>query len=174
MVKPHYNEGMNNEERKVARQKRMEIFLKAYEEWGTIRKSCEVAGISRDAYLRWRIEDLEFVRRFDSVKEAFAESLESIAFERVKNPDKGKGSDVLLLGLLNANMPAKYRPQIAVNEDSAKELIFEWRKAAKEIIKDSPKGNTNEPLPEDVEKTLSEILKKRTKPTKEGDGNDKS
>jgi hypothetical protein len=167
MVKPHFNGGINNEERKVARQKRMDIFLKAYEEWGTIKKSCDIAGITRDAYLRWRIEDLDFVRRFDSVKESFAESLETIALERVRNPDKGKGSDILLLGLLNANMPAKYRPQVAANEDSAKELIFEWRKAAKEITKDAPKKN-DEDLSEDVEKTLKEILSKRGKEGEEG------
>jgi predicted YcjX-like family ATPase len=91
-------------------------------------------------------------------KRSFAESLEGIALDRVKNPDKGKGSDVLLITLLNANMPAKYRPQVAMNEDYAKELIFEWRKAAKEIAKEIPK---EEGLSEDVEKTLTDILEKR-------------
>tara|TARA_R100000306_G_C4357593_1_gene133596 strand:- start:349 stop:879 length:531 start_codon:yes stop_codon:yes gene_type:complete len=166
---PHFNEGMNNEERKEARQKRMEIFLSAYEEWGTIKKACEITNVSRDAYLRWHSEDFDFVRRFDTMKQSFAESLETIALDRVKNPDKGKGSDILLLGLLNANMPAKYRPQLAVNEDSAKELIIEWRKASKEIAKELPPLENGGELAPNVKKTLSEILEKRGKAPKEGD-----
>jgi len=95
---------------------------------------------------------------YEDMKRSFAESLETIALDRVKNPDKGKGSDVLLITLLNSNMPWKYRPQVAMNEDYAKELIFEWRKAAKEMAKEIPK---EEVLSEDVEKTLTDILEKR-------------
>ena len=95
----------------------------------------------------------------DHRKLAFAEVLEEIALDRVRNPDKGKGSDLLLLGLLNANNPQKYRPQIAVNEESAKELIIEWRKAAKGAGKEKPEEP--ELLPNRVEDTLMEILERR-------------
>ena len=78
------------------------------------------------------------------------------------------GADVLLLGLLNANMPHKFRPQLALNEDSAKELITEWRKAAKEVKKDKPAQDEAAVLNEDVEKTLAEILQKRGSSSKEG------
>ena len=158
MEKKSLVEGRSNAQRKEDAAKRKELFLLAYEEWGNIKKACEVAGIARDTYGSWTQTDLESGKKMDMVRHAFAESLETIALERVRNPDKGKGSDVLLITLLNSNMPWKYRPQVAINEDYAKELIFEWRKAAKEVAKEMPK---EEVLSEDVEKTLTDILEKR-------------
>ena len=147
--------------------RRKVLFLKVFEEWGTIRKACEVAGVPRGTYDRWNAEDIDFSKDIDAARQAFAESLEEIALDRVRTPDKGKGTDILLLGLLNANMPQKFRPQLAMNEDSAKELIVEWRKAAKEVKRDGP-TEESAGLPEDVEKTLAEILEKRGNAPKEG------
>ena len=157
-----------NQKRKEQADKRKAHFLEVFEEWGTIRRACDVVGIPRGTYNRWHSEDPDFSRSVDLARQAFAESLEEIALDRVRNPDKGKGSDVLLLGLLNANMPQKFRPQLAMNEDSAKELIVEWRKAAKEVKRDGPAEDGTEGLPADVEKTLAEILEKRGKAPKEG------
>ena len=151
--------GRTNGERVGDAAKRKAIFLSAYEEWGTIKKACEVAGISREGYKNWHTGDLEFVKQLEFMKESFAESLEVLALERVQNPDKNRGSDVLLLGLLNANMPAKYRPSIAIDQDSAKELITEWRKASQSVKKDGVKEG--EPLPASVEDTLTEILERK-------------
>ena len=100
------------------------------------------------------------------MRQSFAESLEGLALDRVRNPDKNRGSDILLIGLLNANMPQKYRPQFAMSEDSAKELITEWRKAAKEVGKD--RGEEEEKLPVTVERTLSEILERRSDASEKG------
>jgi molybdenum-dependent DNA-binding transcriptional regulator ModE len=163
--------GRSNEQRKEDAAKRKEIFLAAYEEWGTIRKACEIAGISRHSYGNWQ-KDHEFASRMDLMRQSFAESLEQLALDRVRNPDKNRGSDVLLIGLLNANMPQKYRPQFAMSEDSAKELITEWRKAAKEVSKD--RGEEEEKLPVTVEQTLSEILEKRGSASKEKSDDDGS
>ena len=108
------------------------------------------------------------------MKQSFAESLEAIALDRVKNPDKNRGSDVLLLGLLNANMPAKFRPRVAMDQDSAKELITEWRKASQAVLKNTPvvEGSPDADLPVSVEKTLAEILEKRGNAPKEKDETD--
>ena len=157
--------GRNNAQRKEDAVKRKEVFLAAYEEWGTIKKACELTGITRDGYKNWQSADPEFVRRLDSMRQSFAESLEGLALDRVRNPDKNRGSDVLLIGLLNANMPQKYRPQMAMSEDSAKELITEWRKAAKEVKRDR---GADDSLPATVEQTLSEILERRSNATEKG------
>jgi hypothetical protein len=152
--------------RKLGVQKRMElsaerksIFLAAYEEWGTVRKSCEIADIKKATYKAWHVKDWEFAQAMAEARYSFAESLEDLALERVRNPDKNRGSDVLLIGLLNANMPQKYRPQISMNEDSARELITEWRKASQAVKKDVPteEGELSDP----VEQTLTEILARR-------------
>ena len=157
-----------NQKRKEQADKRKAHFLEVFEEWGTIRRACDVVGIPRGTYNRWHSEDPDFSKSVDLARRSFAESLEEIALERVRNPDKGKGADILLLGLLNANMPQKFRPQIGMNEDSAKELIVEWRKAAKEVKKENPTEEGTTGLPADVEKTLAEILEKRSKAPKEG------
>ena len=113
-------------------------FLLAFEEHGTIRHACRAAHVPRSSIYVWQ-EDPEFAAELHVARLAFAEMLEGLALERVKNPDKNRGSDVLLLGLLNANLPSKYRPQFAMSEDSARDLIIEWRKAAKEVKREEPK-----------------------------------
>ena len=161
--------GRNNAQRKEGLVKRKEVFLAAYEEWGTTRAACRAAGISRSSYDRWHRLDDKFVKELDLVKLAFAESLEELALERVRNPDKNRGSDILLIGLLNANMPSKYRPQFAMSEDSAKELIVEWRKASRDVsrVARPTKDENGAELPTSVEQTLSEILTKRSNAPKE-------
>ena len=152
------------------REARKRVLIATLEEYGTIRKACEVSGVPRKTYDVWNRDDPEFSVSADLARRSFAESLEELALERVKNPEKGKGSDVLLLGLLNANMPHKFRPQLALNEDSAKELITEWRKAAKEEKKDKPAQDEAAVLNEDVEKTLAEILQKKGTASKKTEG----
>jgi len=167
-------EGNSLEREYGSAQRRKAIFLAAYEEWGTVKKGCEAAGVTRHAYGRWTQRDPDFMRSVDLMKQSFAESLEAIALDRVKNPDKNRGSDVLLLGLLNANMPAKYRPSVAVDQDSAKDLIREWRKASQAVLKNTPvvEGSPDADLPVSVEKTLAEILEKRGNAPKEKDETD--
>ena len=152
------------------REGRKRVLIATLEEYGTIRKACEVSGVPRKTYDVWNRDDPEFSVSMDLARRSFAESLEELALERVKNPEKGKGSDVLLLGLLNANMPHKFRPQLALNEDSAKELITEWRKAAKEVKRDKPAQDEAAVLNEDVEKTLAEILQKKGTASKKTEG----
>ena len=151
--------GRNNADRKEDAKKRKAIFLAAYEEWGTVKKACEITGIKRHTYFWWNQIDPEFSKDLDFMKQSFAESLEELALDRVRNPDKNRGSDLLLIGLLNANMPQKYRPQFAMTEDTAKDLIVEWRKAAKDIKKDAEEKPAE--LTGHVEDTLQEILERR-------------
>jgi len=140
----------------LARRKK---FLLAFEEYGTIQDACIRAMITRQRVWEWQ-KDPEFAEAFNAARQAFAESLERIALDRVKNPDKSRGSDVLLLGLLNANLPSKYRPQFAMNEDSAKDLIIEWRKAAQEVKKEEPPKEGGS-LPEPLQSEVFEILMKK-------------
>ena len=168
VVRKSLSLGRSNADRQRDAGKRKEVFLLAYEEHGTIRGGAAAAGISRESYKRWHAEDMDFVRRLDEVKQSFAESLEELSLERVRNPDKGRGSDLLLITLMNANMPSKYRPQTAMSEDSAKELIIEWRRASREVKKDVGAGGGEEVLTVSVEKTLAEILERRGNAVKEG------
>ena len=148
--------------REVERRKKQEIFLTALSEWGTLRKALHLSQLAYDTYKRWHAQDYEFAKLCEEARFAFAEYLEEIALERVLNPDKNRGSDVLLLGLLNANMPKKYRPQVQISDDASKELIHEWRRAAQEVAKQRSAVSSETELPEPVEQTLAEILSSRS------------
>jgi hypothetical protein len=161
-------QGRNNAQRSEDTRKRKEKFLNAYEENGTIRSACMIVGIARNTYTDWVVHDFVFSKEMDRRRQAFGEKLEEIALDRVQNPGQGKGSDILLLGLLNANLPSKYRPQFAMTEDTAKDLIIEWRKAAKEVSKEAAEKPAE--LPGNVENTLAEILERRGKTPKEKEG----
>ena len=102
-------------------------------------------------------EDPEFKDNLEKARVAFGESMLEIAIDRIKNPDKGKGSDVLLISLLNAYMSHIFKPTTVVGEDTAKELITEWRKAARADARNSVEN----PLPEKMEDTLDDILSKK-------------
>jgi hypothetical protein len=161
--------GRTNPERSQDMEKRKALFLVAYEEFGNVRGAVKAVRVGRHTYERWIREDPEFMRAVERAKQAFGEYLEELALERVRNPDKNRGSDVLLLALLNANLPAKFRPQVALSEDSAKDLIIEWRQAARAVRKEEgEKGDGSSPLPVSVEQTLSELLERRKdRPEKE-------
>ena len=49
----HFSGGLNNAERKVGAAKRKKLWLLAFEEHGTIKAACEVAGIARNTYISW-------------------------------------------------------------------------------------------------------------------------
>ena len=158
---------LSNNQRKEDMAKRKKKFLESFEVCGTLRGACSITQIHRMTYRRWMVEDAEFAQEFENRRVAFAESLEELALDRVRNPDKNRGSDLLLIGLLNANMPAQYRPQVAISEDSAKELIIEWRKASREVVKAASSEKPEEDLAPNISDTLTEILARRGNAPKE-------
>ena len=131
--------------------------IKAVEEFGGNMKAIRAAEISQRTYNRWLKDDPEFKENLEKAKVAFGESMLEIAIDRIKNPDKGKGGDILLISLLNAYMSHVFRPTTIVGEDTAKELITEWRKAARA----DAKNKVENPLPEKMEDTLDDILSKK-------------
>ena len=163
------NVGLTNAERHEAKEMRQASFLRAYRKIGTRSGAFRVAKISKDTYERWMKFEPDFMRAVSEARQEFGEYLEEIALERVKNPDKNRGSDVLLLGLLNANLPQKFRPQFAMSEDSAKDLIIEWRKAAQSMKRGEGARKEPEGLPVSVERTLAELLEKRRDAPQEGE-----
>ena len=156
-----YGEGRAalNEERKRESAHRKALFLKAYEQWGTVLKSCELADVARKTVKNWLSTDTEFAQDLEEAKMSFGERLEMIGLDRLENPAAGKGTDLLLIAYLNANMAAKYKPQTDLNEGAARDLISEmkkWRKTQVEPAKEEAKE-----LSTPMEKQLAQILDKR-------------
>ena len=146
----------NNGRAEMMRQNK-KVLLAAVEQYGGNTKAMKAAGISKQTYYSYIRNDPEFKENLEHAKFAFGESMLEIAIDRVRNPDKGKGSDVLLISLLNAYLSHIFKPTTVVGEDTAKELITEWRKAARS----DAKQKLEQPLSENMEDTLDDILNKK-------------
>ena len=146
--------GITQEEKKRRNQV---LLISAVEEFGGNMKALKQAGISQRTYNRWLKDDPEFKDNLEKAKITFGESMLEVAIDMIRNPDKGKGGDILLISLLNAYMSHIFRPTTVVGEDTAKELITEWRKAARADVK----NNAENPLPAKMEDTLDDILNKK-------------
>ena len=137
--------------------RRQDKFLKCYTETRSRSVSATVAGVSSPTITMWIKKDyLEFAERYDEADIAFCENLEQLALERVKMQD-AKSNPVLLITLLNANLPNKYRPTVVMADDTAKSVLTELRQLAKE--------SKQEPVQEEEELTaidqVNNILKEK-------------
>lgn len=115
-------------------------FLEALEQLGTIRDACEHSGVNRLTVKGWVRDDSQgFSERYIEAEEIFADSLERMAYDRVAQQSP-RDNPVLLIALLNAHKPAKYRPGTAVSESAAREVMAEWRKRRAELEARFQKG----------------------------------
>lgn len=107
-------------------------FLKCYSETRSKSVSATYAGVSQSSISNWiRDNYLEFEERYEEADLAFCEGLEQLALERVRLQD-AKSNPVLLIALLNANLPNKYKQSSAPVDETAKGILSEIRKLAKE------------------------------------------
>lgn len=126
--------------------RRQDKFLKCYSETRSRSVSASFAGVSLSTISLWLRNDyLEFIERLEDADLRFCEGLEQLALERVRLQD-AKSNPVLLITLLNANLPNKYRPTVVMSDDTAKGVMTELRKLAKDL-----------PLEEDKEEDKSVI-----------------
>jgi hypothetical protein len=85
------------------------LLINAIKEYGGFIIAREKTGVPRSTYYQWIKEDETFKEDVYEAKQSFGESMLQIAIDRLKNPDKGKGSDVLLIAVLNAYMSSTFR-----------------------------------------------------------------
>ena len=106
-------------------EKRQDAFLNAYAKTGTITSAANALGLSRKTHYAWIRNCDGYKERFDEAREELVESLEGAAVERARDgvvvekvydkdtgklvKEKYRHSDLLLLALLRANKPEKYR-----------------------------------------------------------------
>lgn len=110
-------------------------FLIAYGNMGSIAGAAESANIPVGTCYRWVNPGQgtytgvqAFKEGFEKAKRAFGDTLEKLAWSRVTDPTGNRGSDVLLLALMNANMPEKYRPNVVLPDPVAKDILAEMRR----------------------------------------------
>jgi hypothetical protein len=86
--------------------------LARYREVGTVRGACHAAGIGRRTWYNWLEEDRRFASLVQEARDDVADELEEEASRRAKAQN---GSDKLLIFLLKALRPSKYRENVKVD-----------------------------------------------------------
>ena len=146
----------------VPRQKmraNQENFLKGLKEKGTILNGLRKAGVKRWTYDDWMSSDPMFPDRVLDARQELSEALEEVVVGIVMDPEAVKKVPILAITLLNANLPNKYRPTAIVQDEAARDLLKEWRKAARENPKEVAQVDKNLETP--VDQQIDEILKRK-------------
>src|SRR5689334_17255625 len=94
-------------------------FLELLSESGNVRASCAALDLCRSTLYEWRRHDADFAAAWDSALERGADGLEDEARRRAM-----AGSDLLLIFLLKALRPEKYRErsQVDINKSVTLDL----------------------------------------------------
>lgn len=124
--------------------------LVKYRELGTVRAACNAAGISRRTWYNWVEEDRAFASCVDEAKEDVADELEETAATRAKATD---GSDLLLIFLLKALRPGRFRENIKI--DLVSPIVRDKVRQTVSLIRSSLDPSLADPLL----KKLSEVWK---------------
>ena len=145
--------------RSFTRQTNQANFLAGLKRTGTIKNGCLSAGVARETYYTWVRVDPTVHDRVEEAKQEFAETLVEVVVGSVMDPEMVKKVPILAITLLNSNMPNKYRPTAIVQDETARDLLREWRKAAR----GSPReiGEVTKQLDEPIEDQIHEILKRK-------------
>ena len=102
-------------------------FLDGYSLTGTMASGLECVPHKRRAVEYWRSENiLGFDERFKQAHNSFCDRLEKKAVDLVMGLQPGQNT-LLLVTLLNANLPEKYRPAVITVDDTAKDLFQKLR-----------------------------------------------
>ena len=116
-------------------------FLAAFGEVGSIRKACEASDVGRSTVSEWSKNDVNGFRlKIQVSREIWREKLQDIAFERIQS-QKPNDNPLLLITMLNADWPEKYRRDGQAAGLEVKEMMAEWKKWVRENRKQSKKNS---------------------------------
>ena len=109
---------------------RQEQVLEGFSALGNLTAACESAGVARKTAEHWRRTDaLGFAGRLEAARGGFGDRLESLAWSLVKKMKPGS-NPTLLICLLNATLPGRYRVQTAIDPATARDTLSELRQLA--------------------------------------------
>ena len=111
--------------------------------------------------MRWLKDNIYgFADRLEEADLEFCENLEQLALERVKM-QTAQSNPVLMIALLNANLPSKYRPTVVVADDTAKDVMRELRSLAKSLPDTKSSSVESSSNVKDALNQVNEILSSR-------------
>jgi hypothetical protein len=105
-------------------------FLALFPSIGTISKTCELAGLTRETIQQWCRSDRNgFREQLADAKLQFSEYLENLALQRIQDAPVGnRGSDVLLISLLNHHVPG-FRPSVEIKHELGERVLSALQRA---------------------------------------------
>jgi phage terminase small subunit len=116
-------------------------FFEEYVKCGSLTDSAQLAGIKRSTVKGWYNKDTQgFKGKYAEAKEEYREYLQTLALERIKQ-QKPSDNPVLLITMLNAEWPEKYRRDSKIESDGVKDMMNEW----KEWVKDNSQKSKEDP-----------------------------
>ncbi len=118
-------------------------FLKAYIQTASISRAAIVAKIDRGRHYQWLKEDPDYKEAFEEAQEVAIQGLEDEAirraYEGVDEPVYQQGeqvgtirrySDTLMIFLLKAFRPGKYRDKALESINVPDRVIVEWKRSS--------------------------------------------
>ena len=131
---------------------RQRRFLKCYAELGNDTAACIASKVNIDTVRRWQLDDiLGFNASRAEAERGYADFLADIAHKRLQHPEKGVGSDILLIAGLGAHGRPEWRQQTVILNDDTPIKVLEM---LKEMAGNSPRvvqGKSKPALPEPPE-----------------------
>ena len=109
-----------------------DAFLAAFTVTGSTRASADAVKVDRHTVNKWKANNTHgFKEKFATAEDEFREMLQDLAVDRVRN-QRPNDNPVLLITLLNAHWPEKYRRTGHLADDQAKEIMSEWKRWVKD------------------------------------------
>lgn len=90
--------------------KKKSAIIRSFELGNSVSMACRSARLGRTTYYRWRQDDREFALACEAAIETGTDRLEDEAKRRAMGKD---GSDTLLIFLLKARRPDKYKDRVS-------------------------------------------------------------
>ncbi|GIV16005.1 MAG: hypothetical protein KatS3mg022_3422 [Armatimonadota bacterium] len=105
-----------------------EKFLAALARGCSVSQAARLAGVSRQHAYRCRQRSNTFAQQWEDAWEQGTDALEDEAVRRAL-----AGSDTLLMFLLKARRPEKYRDNVRVEHDASREMLDALEEAIKRV-----------------------------------------
>lgn len=104
---------LKKEKELATRQESKQRFLGVLSKSMNVTLAAHGAGLNRQTLYKWRAEDAEFAAAWDEALQEAIELLEAEAYQRAR-----KQSDTLMIFLLKAHKPEKYRDNFTIRHET--------------------------------------------------------
>lgn len=139
--------------------KAQDRFLDAFAAIGTIAGAAQAASVGRRTHYGWMANDPDYRARFEAARDELVDSLEQEAIRRARDgvvkgvyhngtliATEHQYSDTLLIFLLKANRPDKFKDRIGVTQDVTVTHVDSFQAAIERLERDLGGSSRRSPV----------------------------